>query len=95
MSERTRDRILMQLKMRGASTAMALGKRLELTFGGEFAVTGAANWKTYCDNTVEGYHLPSVHQRLARAVVGDAVEPHQSSWRVPMHDERKDAQWIL
>jgi predicted ArsR family transcriptional regulator len=31
MSERTRDRILLQLKMRGATTAMALGERLELT----------------------------------------------------------------
>ena len=31
MPERTRDRLLMQLKMRGATTAMMLGKRLELT----------------------------------------------------------------
>ena len=31
MSERTRDRILLQLKMRGATTAMALAERLELT----------------------------------------------------------------
>ncbi len=31
MPERTRDRILLQLKMRGPTTAMALGERLELT----------------------------------------------------------------
>jgi len=33
-----------------------------------------ANWKTYCDNTVEGYHLPFVHERLSRAVDGASVE---------------------
>lgn len=59
----------------------------ELTLGGEFTVTGAANWKTYCDNTVEGYHLPTVHQRLAAAVVADAVEirPYDDGRLVAFH----------
>jgi len=29
---------------------------------------GACNWKAYCDNTVEGYHLPSVHKGLTQLV---------------------------
>ncbi len=45
-----------------------------LAWHGSFAVEGRANWKTYCDNTVEGYHLPFVHKRLARAVAGAEVE---------------------
>ena len=42
----------------------------DLAYHGAFAVEGRANWKTYCDNTVEGYHLPFVHERLARSVEG-------------------------
>ena len=45
-----------------------------MDYHGRFAVEGRANWKTYCDNTVEGYHLPFVHDRLARAVDGATVE---------------------
>ncbi len=45
-----------------------------MDYHGNFVVDGRANWKTYCDNTVEGYHLPFVHQRLTRAVAGAAVE---------------------
>jgi choline monooxygenase len=41
---------------------------LELEYHGEFSVEGAANWKAYADNTVEGYHLPFVHPRLTRSV---------------------------
>jgi choline monooxygenase len=41
----------------------------EMEYFDSFVVTGAANWKTYCDNTAEGYHLPHVHRRLSRAVV--------------------------
>lgn len=40
----------------------------EMDYHGSFVVTGRANWKTYCDNTVEGYHLPYVHRRLNQAV---------------------------
>jgi choline monooxygenase len=43
----------------------------EMDFHGAFAIEGEANWKTYCDNTVEGYHLPTVHRRLNRAVVSN------------------------
>ena len=46
----------------------------DLDFHGGFTVEGRANWKTYCDNTVEGYHLPFVHARLSRAVEGASVE---------------------
>jgi choline monooxygenase len=36
------------------------------------------NWKTYVDNYLEGYHLPSVHPALNRELDfnGYAVEPH-------------------
>ena len=45
-----------------------------LDYRGEFIVEGQANWKTYCDNTVEGYHLPLVHPRLAKSLAKGAVE---------------------
>lgn len=45
------------------ATAMALE--------GKITVEGACNWKAYCDNTVEGYHLPSVHKRLNAAIDRD------------------------
>jgi choline monooxygenase len=36
------------------------------------------NWKTYVDNYLEGYHLPSVHPGLNRELDygGYVVEPH-------------------
>jgi choline monooxygenase len=40
----------------------------EMEYFDSFVVTGSANWKAYCDNTVEGYHLPFVHRRLTQAV---------------------------
>ena len=46
----------------------------DFTYRGSFAVEGPANWKTYCDNTVEGYHLPFVHERLSRSVEGVSVD---------------------
>lgn len=46
----------------------------DLHFFREFDVKGDANWKTYCDNTVEGYHLSLVHPRLARALAKGTVE---------------------
>jgi len=45
-----------------------------MDYHGHSVVEGRANWKTYCDNTVEGYHLPFVHERLTRAVEGATVE---------------------
>ncbi len=49
-------------------------KPADLEYHGEFCVSGALNWKLYCENTVEGYHLHSVHGRLGRAVAGGSVE---------------------
>ena len=42
------------------------------------------NWKTYVDNYLEGYHLPSVHPGLNRELDYNAyvVEPHVSSREV-------------
>lgn len=39
-----------------------------LNFYDSFSITGKANWKTYCDNTVEGYHLNLVHPRLGQSL---------------------------
>ena len=46
----------------------------ELNLFEEFEISGSANWKTYCDNTVEGYHLNLVHPRLASAVAQGEVK---------------------
>lgn len=43
----------------------------DMEFHSSFSVDGACNWKAYCDNTVEGYHLPTVHKRLTAAVDRD------------------------
>ena len=40
----------------------------DLEFFGEYTIEGKANWKCYCDNTVEGYHLSLVHPRLAESL---------------------------
>lgn len=45
----------------------------ELDYHGEFSVVGELNWKTYCDNTVEGYHLNQIHPRLGKALAGGDV----------------------
>ncbi len=39
-----------------------------------FEIQGSANWKAYCDNTLEGYHLNLVHPRLAQALAKGSVE---------------------
>ena len=59
----------------------------ELEYHGVFTVEGDANWKTYCDNTVEGYHLSMVHPSLTRAVIADEVEivPHHGGRMVAFH----------
>ena len=59
----------------------------ELEYHGAFTIEGEANWKTYCDNTVEGYHLSMVHPSLARAVIADEVEivPHHGGRLVAFH----------
>ena len=46
----------------------------QLDYHGDFTVTGNLNWKTYCDNTVEGYHLNLIHRRLGKALAGGSVE---------------------
>ncbi|MXW47950.1 MAG: aromatic ring-hydroxylating dioxygenase subunit alpha [Gammaproteobacteria bacterium] len=45
-----------------------------LDYYGEFTVEGELNWKTYCDNTVEGYHLNLIHPRLGTALAGGDVQ---------------------
>lgn len=64
----------------------------ELDYHGVFTVDGEANWKTYCDNTVEGYHLSMVHPSLTRAVVADTVEivPHDGGRMVAFHVDYED-----
>jgi choline monooxygenase len=52
----------------------------QMEYFGSYVIEGAANWKTYCDNTVEGYHLPMVHPRLVRAVAA-------SDLRIAAYDE--------
>ena len=39
-----------------------------LAYFDNFTISGDANWKTYCDNTVEGYHLNLVHPRLGESL---------------------------
>ena len=41
----------------------------ELEFFRADSLEGAANWKTYGDNSTEGYHLPFVHKSLTKAMV--------------------------
>jgi choline monooxygenase len=53
---------------------------LDMEYFGSYVVEGAANWKTYCDNTVEGFHLATIHPRLARAVSA-------SQLRIDSHDD--------
>ncbi len=45
-----------------------------LEYFGEFTVTDELNWKTYCDNTVEGYHLNLIHPRLGKALADGGAE---------------------
>ncbi len=46
----------------------------ELDYHGEFTVEGELNWKAYCDNTVEGYHLNLVHPILGKSLAGGDVK---------------------
>jgi len=46
----------------------------DLAYHGEVTREGAANWKTYADNSAEGYHLPLVHPGLARSTPRAAIE---------------------
>lgn len=46
----------------------------DLDYYDTFDVTANANWKTYCDNTVEGYHLNHIHPRLGRALSRGRVD---------------------
>ncbi len=43
----------------------------DMEYHSSFSAEGACNWKAYCDNTVEGYHLPTVHKRLTAAIDRD------------------------
>ena len=59
----------------------------ELDFFGEFTIDGDANWKSYCDNTGEGYHLNLVHPRLGESLRGGNVEikPYDDGKLVAFH----------
>ena len=46
----------------------------DLVYSGEFSVSGELNWKAYCDNTVEGYHLNLVHPRLGRTLANGCAK---------------------
>ena len=61
----------------------------ELQFSHQVAHEVAANWKTYADNYMEGYHIPLVHPRLNKEVdarryrveVGDRYCSHSAPAR--------------
>jgi len=59
----------------------------DMEYRGSFTVVGDANWKTYCDNTVEGYHLHAVHPRLSTAVNSGSVDivPYDNGNIVAFH----------
>jgi choline monooxygenase len=58
-----------------------------------------ANWKTYADNYLEGYHLPLVHPRLTRevdtaryrVVVGDRFCRHEAP---PRDGSKSSGTWL-
>ena len=58
-----------------------------MDFHGSFTVESDVNWKAYCDNTVEGYHLPYVHRRLNKAVVSaeTKIVPYDEGRLVVFH----------
>ena len=45
----------------------------DLEYHGHFDVSGELNWKLYCDNTVEAYHLNLVHPRLGHTIANGEV----------------------
>ena len=51
----------------------------------------ACNWKTYAENFLEGYHLPTVHPRLTKdsnAASYTVVMTEDPKWNVHLMDER-------
>ena len=46
----------------------------DMSFTGEFAHEGRANWKAYSDNSCEGYHVGFVHKGLGATVSDDKIE---------------------
>jgi choline monooxygenase len=50
------------------------------------------NWKTYIDNYLEGYHLPSVHPGLNRELDYNAYIVEPSSWHVRQFSPIRGAQ---
>jgi len=47
---------------------------LSMTFQTDIMRTARANWKTYADNSCEGYHVGMVHRDLGQAIDGDGVD---------------------
>ena len=76
--------VFARLEERGPNLLEWLGQVVEIAEGfpgiadlryrGEVTMTGRANWKTYADNSCEGYHVKLVHKGLGQAVPEDAVE---------------------
>ncbi len=76
--------VFARLEESGPSLREWLGEIIEIAEGfpalrnlryhGEATMTGQANWKTYADNSCEGYHVKLVHKGLGQAVPEDAVE---------------------
>lgn len=46
----------------------------DMVYCGEAVNGGAVNWKTYADNSCEGYHVPMVHRSLGDAVDAQSTE---------------------
>ena len=65
----------------------------EMAFVEEETVEGAADWKTYSDNSAEGYHLPHIHKALNRAVDPHktAIAPHENGHFVGFDVTYRDA----
>jgi choline monooxygenase len=59
-----------------------------MAYHGSYAIEGRANWKTYCDNTVEGYHLATVHPRLSQAVERGTEITARNDGRLILFDVR-------
>ncbi|MDX1402758.1 MAG: aromatic ring-hydroxylating dioxygenase subunit alpha [Kiloniellales bacterium] len=57
-------------------TAKKFPAASSLSYQGEAEKEGRCNWKTYGDNSCEGYHVPLVHQSLKTALGKESVSIH-------------------
>jgi len=56
------------------SIAKTFPKNQDMTPSGEITKQGNVNWKTYGDNSCEGYHVGMVHTSLREAVGGTEID---------------------